>query len=220
METKSTASAGRLNRRVSFGRIPATRALWADARNTPTSRRRSARSADVSTAILLITIGGIEGRQVLANRSRCLLRLRKLIGCSPGIRFFLSTSALIRLASTENASPPTSPEAMHIATTPSNTRRNASLSRNRSCLARQNNRMIGKSCHCAVAHVLLDISCDLANDPRTARDASSGFGQLIGCSPGIRFFLSTSALIRLASTENASPRPVRRRCIRTSWHGH
>jgi len=39
------------------------------------------------------------------------------IGWSPGIRFFLSTSALIRLASIKNASPPTSPVAMHIATT-------------------------------------------------------------------------------------------------------
>ncbi len=54
------------------------------------------------------------------------------IGWSPGARFFLSTSALIKLASTENASPPTSPAAMHVATTPSNTRRRASLSRNRS----------------------------------------------------------------------------------------
>src|ERR1700728_4413892 len=40
---------------------------------------------------------------------------------------------------------------------------------------------------------------------RTARDASSAFGHAIGWSPGIRFFLSTSALIRLASIENASP---------------
>ena len=60
------------------------------------------------------------------------------IGWSPGTRFILSTSALIRLASIENASPPTSPAAMHIATTPSNTRRKASLSRKRSCRARQN----------------------------------------------------------------------------------
>ena len=48
---------------------------------------------------------------------------------------------------------------------------------------------------------LEQLRCDLANDPRTARDASSGFGQLIGCSPGVRFFLSTSALIRLASID-------------------
>src|SRR6266540_7314005 len=40
---------------------------------------------------------------------------------------------------------------------------------------------------------------------RTAWDASSAFGQAIGWLPGIRFVLSTSALIRLASTENASP---------------
>jgi hypothetical protein len=40
------------------------------------STAAAARSADISTAILLITIGGIESRQVLANRSRCLLRLR------------------------------------------------------------------------------------------------------------------------------------------------
>src|SRR6202035_1104766 len=39
------------------------------------------------------------------------------IGWPPESRFFLSTSALIRLASIENASPPTSPVAMHIATT-------------------------------------------------------------------------------------------------------
>src|SRR6266542_5402644 len=60
------------------------------------------------------------------------------IGWLPGTLFFLSTSALIRLASIENASPPTSPAAMHIATTPSNTPRKASLSRKRSCRARQN----------------------------------------------------------------------------------
>jgi hypothetical protein len=39
---------------------------------------------------------------------------------------------------------------------------------------------------------------------RTAWDASFAFGHAIGWSPGIRFFLSTSALIRLASIENAS----------------
>jgi transposase len=50
----------------------------------------------------------------------------QVISWSPGTRFFLSTSALIRLASIENPSPPTSPAAMHIATTPSNTRRKAS----------------------------------------------------------------------------------------------
>ena len=65
------------------------------------------------------------------------------IGWSPGTRFFLSTSALIRLASIENASPPTSPAAMHFATTPSKTRRKASLSRKRSCRARREHRMIG-----------------------------------------------------------------------------
>src|SRR6266511_2141052 len=60
------------------------------------------------------------------------------IGRSPGTRFFLSTSALIRLASIENAPPPTSPAAMQVATTPPNPRRQASLSRQRSCRARQN----------------------------------------------------------------------------------
>lgn len=40
---------------------------------------------------------------------------------------------------------------------------------------------------------------------RTARDASSAFGQAIGWSPAARFFLSTSALIRLASIEG---RPI------------
>jgi Cytochrome P460 len=53
-------------------------------------------------------------------------------------RFPDGAVALIRLASTENASPPTSPAAMHIATTPSNTRRRTSLSRKRSRRARLN----------------------------------------------------------------------------------
>ena len=88
---------------------------------------------------LIIAAGGIESREVLANRTGCLLGLRPVQSAGrQATRFFLSTSALIRLASTENASPPTSPAAMHIATTPSNTRRKASLSRKRSCRARLN----------------------------------------------------------------------------------
>jgi hypothetical protein len=68
--------------------------------------------------------------------SRDARMIRSILGHSPGTRFFLSTSALIRLASIEKPSPATSPAAMHFATTPSNTRRRASLSR--SCRARQN----------------------------------------------------------------------------------
>ena len=45
---------------------------------------------------------------------------------------------LDEIASIENASPPTRPATMQIVTTRSNTRRRASLSRKRSCLAREN----------------------------------------------------------------------------------
>jgi hypothetical protein len=60
-----------------------------------------------------------------------------------GSCFFLWTSALIKLASMENPAPPTRPAAMHFATTLSNTRRNASLWRKRSCPARLNTEWSG-----------------------------------------------------------------------------
>ena len=69
---------------------------------------------------------------MLAIRSACRL-----------LPVFLSTSALIRLASMENALPPTRPAAMHAATTRSNMLRNAWLSRNRSFRAREKGEWFG-----------------------------------------------------------------------------
>ena len=79
-------------------------------------------------------------RDTSANRMGRLLCLRPCNRLwSPGIRFFfLSTSALIRLASIENPSPPTSPATMHVGTTSSKTPRRASPTRKRSCRAREN----------------------------------------------------------------------------------
>ena len=56
----------------------------------------------------------------------------------PGIERCLLASAAIRLASTANPSPPTSPAAIHASTTRSKTRRKMSLPRNRSLRAREN----------------------------------------------------------------------------------
>jgi hypothetical protein len=56
----------------------------------------------------------------------------------PGIDRGLLASATIRLASTANSLPPTSPAEMHASTTRSKTRRKMSLSRNRSLRAREN----------------------------------------------------------------------------------
>jgi hypothetical protein len=103
--------------------------------------KRSAKSGfarNGRATTILLTASGIEGYEILANRMGCLLRLRPRKRLIAGDRFVLFTSALIRLASIENASPPTIPAPMHIATMPSNTRRRASLSRKRSFRARQN----------------------------------------------------------------------------------
>jgi len=66
------------------------------------------------------------------------LAARSLFHSAPGIERCLLASATIRLASTANPSPPTSPAAMHVSTTSSKTRRKISLSRNRSLRAREN----------------------------------------------------------------------------------
>src|SRR5580700_3559841 len=56
----------------------------------------------------------------------------------PGIERCLLASATIRLASTAKPSPPTKPAAIQASTTRSKTRRNISLSRNRSWRMREN----------------------------------------------------------------------------------
>src|SRR5258706_312288 len=62
---------------------------------------------------------------------------RSLIHSEPGIDRCLLASAAIRLASTANSLPPTSPAEIHASTTRSKTRRKMSLSRNRSLRARE-----------------------------------------------------------------------------------
>ena len=84
------------------------------------------RPTAIPTAIALIfAAGSIESARYSRTACDVSSLFGQAIGWSPQSRFFLSTSALIRLASIENASPPTSPAAMHVATTPSNTRRKA-----------------------------------------------------------------------------------------------
>src|SRR5258707_3760331 len=68
---------------------------------------------------------------------------RSLIHSEPGIDRCLLASAAIRLASTANSLPPTSPAEIHAATTSSKTRRKMSLSRNRSLRARENTEWSG-----------------------------------------------------------------------------
>src|SRR5215831_2823076 len=65
-------------------------------------------------------------------------RSRVFCHSEPGIERCLLASATIRLASTANPSPPTSPAAIHASTTRSKTRRKMSLLRKRSLRAREN----------------------------------------------------------------------------------
>jgi hypothetical protein len=113
----------RIGKRDFFGRLASMAAF--------------ARPAIVSTTIL-IAAGGIEGCKVLANRMGCLLCLRpckRLIAGDPllPVHIRLDQARIDR-----ERFAPTSPAAMLIATTLSNTRRKASLSRKRSRRARQN----------------------------------------------------------------------------------
>ena len=72
----------------------------------------AARSTAIPVIIFFVTAGRIERREILPEPHEILSAFGQAIGWSPGIRFFF------RLASTEKASPPTSPAAMHFATTP------------------------------------------------------------------------------------------------------
>jgi hypothetical protein len=74
----------------------------------------TARTAVISAATSLITAGGIEDREVLANHG---MPPRPSAGRSADRRVtvsFLAASALIKLASIENPSPATCPVAMHL----------------------------------------------------------------------------------------------------------
>ena len=99
----------------------------------------------------------------------------RAMGSSPGTRFFLPASALIRLASIEKPSPPTKPVAMHFATTPSNTRRNASLWRKRSCRARLNTEWSGipSSMPSLQNHRYARLTCTSEHNRRSERIANT-----------------------------------------------
>src|SRR3954466_4550188 len=91
----------------------------------------------VATTILL-TASGIESYEILANRMGCFFRLRprKWLVAGDPLRLVYIRLDQARIDRERFAS--NQPGPMHIATTPSNTRRRASLSRKRSFRARQN----------------------------------------------------------------------------------
>ena len=79
--------------------------------------------------------GIVENSQILIDRSAGGLRWKSLVAFDSILRL---ASALIRLASTANPSPPTSRSSMQRRKTLSNTRRKRSLSRKRPCLFLEN----------------------------------------------------------------------------------
>src|SRR5438270_464658 len=73
----------------------------------------------------------IQRRQILLDRTAGALRIAVLVPVLTAIDRCLLASAWIRLASTAKPSPPTRPDAIHLSTTRSKTRRKTSQSRKR-----------------------------------------------------------------------------------------
>ena len=99
-------------------------------------------SAGIS-AVLPAALGGVERREILANARDASSAFGQRSARSPGMRFVLSTSALIRLRRSRTPRRQPDRRQCRCATTRSNTRRNTSLSRKRSCRARENTEWSG-----------------------------------------------------------------------------
>src|SRR6202007_3459180 len=93
------------------------------------STAAAARTITIFVIICFVTAGGIKSRQILSNRTGRLLRLR------PGDRLIARHPLLLIHVRLDQAR---IDRECFAADPPSNTRRNASLSRKRACRARQN----------------------------------------------------------------------------------